>query len=128
MFLYKYIFYIFKIFYFCFNILRFYWKYLNITCHSFHNRYEKRNLYALINLPFNVKSVNAIQKYSHMSESYSINISYNIFISYEFLNFFWNMFSSMQSNPVSSYWLILIKIHYTCPILLSFILGKLFLE
>ena len=61
---------------------------------------------------------------------YFINICYDIFISYEFLNFFWNMhnpkllkyvtlslFIHIQSYSVGSYWFILTKIYYICAIL-----------
>ena len=39
-------------------------------------------------LPFNIRSINPIQKYPHIIESYSINISHDIFVSSEFLNLF----------------------------------------
>ena len=60
---------------------------------------------------------------------YSINICSNIFIPYEIFYFFWNMLNpktikvcyiiiiNIQSNPMSFYLFILIKIYYLCLIL-----------
>ena len=72
-----------------------------------------------------------IQKYSHIIELYAciLYVLYYIFLSHEFLNFFWKMLNSkiikmnyvnfihMQSYSMSSYWFIRIKIHYIFPIL-----------
>ena len=91
---------------------------------------ENRFAYSNELLRFNRKSINPIQKYPHIIESclYSINICCNIFISNEVSNFFWNMFNSktikvyyilsiyIQTNPMSSYWFIPIRIYYICPI------------
>ena len=73
------------------------------------------------------------KSYSHIIEIvylYYINICYDIFVSYEFLSFIWNMFNSkiikiyhiitIQSYPLNSYRFI------TNP--QSFNLGNLFLE
>ena len=74
-------------------------------------------MYNQANFNLNIKSINRI------------NISYNIFVSYKFSNFFWIMFNSkaikidyiiiikIQSYLMCSYWFILIKIYFECPIL-----------
>ena len=67
---------------------------------------------------------------------YFINICYNIFLSYEFFNFFWHILNSkatkiyyikrcysvftilIQSDPMSSCWFKLIKIYCICSILI----------
>ena len=68
---------------------------------------------------------------------YSIKICYDIFVSYDFFNFFWNMFNSkaikiyyiitipIQSYPISSFDLNVSRFIIYPP---SFILGKLFLK
>ena len=65
---------------------------LVLSYHSSHNHYDKTNLYNLAKLlPFNMKSVNPIQKYPRIIESYAcilFNIRYNTFTSYEFLTSF----------------------------------------
>ena len=98
---------------------------LVLFCHSFHFRYRKINLCNLANFNLLAK----VPKHNGIVCLYSINICYDIFISYGFLNFFRSMFNSktikmsyisyihIKSNPIISYQFVLIKIYYICPIL-----------
>ena len=91
-------------------------------------------------LLFNINSINSLQKYLRIIESYvlcSKNICYNFFIPCEFLNFFQNLFNSrtikkcyiiiihISNYPKSSYgfcWSWFVK---HAP---NFVLGQIFLE
>ena len=99
-------------------------------CHSFYIHQEKINLYTLLNFYLSIsKSNTKVSAHYWIIWLYTINICCNTFISKEFSYFFWNMFDSKaikacyifniyrQSNPMSSYRFILIKIYYICPIL-----------
>ena len=67
---------------------------LMLFYHFSHSHKEEVNFYNLAN--FYLKSLNYLTFYlkSINLSLYSINIWYDIFVSYEFLNFFWNMFNS----------------------------------
>ena len=47
-----------------------------------------------IGIPFNIKSINSTQKYSRILCLYSIYICYDVFVWYEFSNFFLNISNS----------------------------------
>ena len=114
-----------------------YWKYFGIILSFFsyllreNKSVESNNL-----LPFNIKSINPIRKYwiyenTHLRIVclYFINICYDIFVSCDAFNFFWNTFHPKAVKVVyiviinkyrylmDSYCFILIKIDYVCPIL-----------
>ena len=123
-----------------FNLFRFFWTYFNIILSFFlYSFWENKFVYSS-KLLWNHEINNPNTKvFTHfwIKCLYSINICYNIFVSNEFSNFFWNMFNSktikvcyifsihIKSNPMNSFWFILIKIYFICHVL---ILYKLFLE
>ena len=81
----QYIFFHFKLF--------IYSKYLSIVLSFFSDSsVENKFVWSTKLLPFGIKSINAIQKYQHVTASCALY--YDIFVSYYFLNLFWNMFNS----------------------------------
>ena len=77
------------------NYLDFMVKKLILFCHPLFIR--RIDLYTLINfyiLTWIDKSNTKVSTNYWIINLYSINICYNIFISYELFNFFWNMFNS----------------------------------
>ena len=100
--------------------------------------FSKYTLNSGLDKPMLLNSTNMshLLPFSHRSSIFVIYKCY-IFLSNEFSYFVWNMFNSktiklcyifsihIQSYSVSSYWFILIKIYYICPILCF---SKLFLE
>ena len=85
------------------------------------------------NLPFKTKSINWIQKYPHIIESYACTLKKKLYFSNEFSNFFWKMFNPKLSKDVHFWHLganqsnefLLIHTHQD---LLYMPLDKLFLE
>ena len=89
---------------------------------------EKRLVKSAELFPLSIKSMNPIQKYPHITESY-VKICLHLFITNKMFHFLRNMFNSktvkisniiiycIQSNPMSSNIRILMKIFYICPII-----------
>ena len=108
--------------------------------HSFYIRLKEIILHNPSNFHLKcIKSISPLQKCSHIIRSNAcnlINIFYDIFDFYEFLNFFWNMFQSRiieicfyDSNiEISSEFSIDLNSSKFVTYGLSFILGKLLLE
>ena len=92
-----------------------YWKYLSKLCQPFSIQHKINKSNAKLSTHYWIICL------------CSINICCDIFTSCEFLNFFWNEFSSktiklccitiihILSYPMSFYWFLLIKIYYICP-------------
>ena len=112
-------------------------KYFKIISSVFSKLFgEKRFVNSVKVFPLNIKSINPIKKYPHITESYACTLKLKMFVlMFLFLiNAFRNMFYPktikisniiiihMQNNPMSSNIRILVKISYIC---LSFIFCKL---
>ena len=108
-------------------------KYFKIMSSFFSKLFgEKGFVYSVKVFPLNIKSINPMHKYRHITESYACTLKMFVlifFIVNKCFNLFRNMFYSkrikisntiinhMQSNTMSSNIRILIKIYYICPIL-----------
>ena len=112
-----------------FKLFRFYWQCFNtILSFLLYLLGENKFVYSTKLLPFNMKSINPIQKYPHVVESYAYILWVFFVICLFLMNFFWNIFNSKaikvcciiiinkQRYPMSFQWLILIKIYYICSI------------
>ena len=92
---------------------------------------EKGFVYSVKVFPLNIKSINPMQKYPYVTESYAciLKFCFNVFIFNKCFNFFRNMFYPkrikisniifihMQGSSMSSNMRILTKIYHICPIL-----------
>ena len=94
-----------------FNLLRFYWKCFNIIL-PFSSQSLRKIQFVYCNkiLTFNIKSINLIQNYPHIIESYAcIQQIFVITLLFpmNFFNFFWNR---LKSEPIKVCYIIIINI------------------